>query len=123
MLNLFLVSPPKLLYPLSLPLLNNLPTPTSCPAIPLHRGIEPSQDQRPLLSLMYHKAIHCCICGWSHGSLHVYSLAGGLFSGSSGGYWLVHIAVPPMGLQTLSAPWVLSLAPPLETCAQSIGWL
>jgi hypothetical protein len=29
------------------------------------------------------------------------------------GYWLVHIVVPPIGLQTLSAPWVLSLAPPL----------
>jgi hypothetical protein len=29
------------------------------------------------------------------------------------GYWLVHIAVPPIGLQTPSAPWVLSLAPPL----------
>jgi hypothetical protein len=26
-------------------------------------------------------------------------------------YWLVHIVVPPMGLQTPSAPWVLSLAP------------
>jgi hypothetical protein len=26
------------------------------------------------------------------------------------GYWLVHIVVPPMGLQTPSAPWVLSLA-------------
>ena len=24
------------------------------------------------------------------------------------GYWLVHIVVPPMGLQTPSAPWVLS---------------
>jgi hypothetical protein len=31
---------------------------------------------------------------------------------SSGGYWLVHIVVPPIGLQTLLAPWVLSLAPP-----------
>ena len=29
------------------------------------------------------------------------------------GYWLVHIVVPSMGLQTLSAPWVLSLATPL----------
>jgi hypothetical protein len=29
------------------------------------------------------------------------------------GYWLVHIVVPPIGLQTPSAPWVLSLAPPL----------
>jgi hypothetical protein len=32
---------------------------------------------------------------------------------SSGGYWLVHIVVPPIGLQTPLAPWVLSLAPPL----------
>jgi hypothetical protein len=32
---------------------------------------------------------------------------------SSGGYWLVHIVVPPIGLQIPSAPWVLSLAPPL----------
>jgi hypothetical protein len=31
------------------------------------------------------------------------------------GYWLVHIDVPPMGLQTPSAPWVLSLAPSLGT--------
>ena len=31
------------------------------------------------------------------------------------GYWLVHIVVPPMGLITPSAPWVLSLAPSLGT--------
>jgi hypothetical protein len=31
------------------------------------------------------------------------------------GYWFVHIVVPPMGLQTSSAPWVLSLVPPLGT--------
>jgi hypothetical protein len=30
-----------------------------------------------------------------------------------GGNWLVHIVVPPIGLQIPSAPWVLSLAPPL----------
>ena len=30
------------------------------------------------------------------------------------GYWLVHIVVLPIGLQTPLAPWVLSLAPPLE---------
>jgi hypothetical protein len=29
------------------------------------------------------------------------------------GYWLVHNAVPPIGLQIPLAPWVLSLAPPL----------
>jgi hypothetical protein len=31
------------------------------------------------------------------------------------GYWLVHIVVPPMCLQTPSTPWVLSLAPTLGT--------
>jgi hypothetical protein len=31
------------------------------------------------------------------------------------GYWLVHIVVPPMGLQTPSVPWVLSLDPSLGT--------
>jgi hypothetical protein len=29
------------------------------------------------------------------------------------GYWLVHTVVPPIGLQTSLAPWILSLAPPL----------
>ena len=32
---------------------------------------------------------------------------------SSGRYWLVHIVVLPIGLQTPLAPWVLSLAPSL----------
>ena len=42
------------------------------------------------------------------------SLIGDLVPGSSRGeYWLVHIAVPPIGLQSPSGPWVLSLAPPL----------
>jgi hypothetical protein len=36
---------------------------------------------------------------------------------------LVHIVVPPMGLQTSSALWLLSLALPLWTLAQSNGWL
>ena len=46
----------------------------------------------------------------------MYTLAGGLVPGSSGGgwYWLVHIVVPPMGMQTPSAPQVLSLAPSLD---------
>jgi hypothetical protein len=30
------------------------------------------------------------------------------------GYWLVHIVVPPIGLQFPLAPWVISLAPPLQ---------
>jgi len=47
------------------------------PGIPLHWGIEPSQNQVPLLPLLPNKAILCYICGWSHQSLHVYSLGGG----------------------------------------------
>ena len=39
-----------------------------------------------------------------------------------GSYWLVHIVVPPMGLQTPSAPWVLSLAPSLGTLC-SVQWM
>ena len=38
------------------------------------------------------------------------------------GYWLFHIVVPPMGLQTPSAPWVLSLAPSLGTLC-SVQWM
>jgi hypothetical protein len=45
----------------------------------------------------------------------VFSLIGGLVPESSGGYRLVHIVVPPIGLQTPSAPWVLSLDPSLGT--------
>ena len=50
------------------------------PCIPLHWGIEPSQDQGPLLPLMTDKAILCYICSWNH----VYSLVGGLVPGSYG---------------------------------------
>ena len=35
---------------------------------------------------------------------------------------MVHIVVPPVELQTPSAPWVLSLAPPLETLCSG-QWL
>jgi hypothetical protein len=51
----------------------------------------------------------------------VFSLIGGLVPGSSGGYRLVHIVFLPMGLQSTSASWVLSLAPSLGPCAQSNG--
>jgi hypothetical protein len=55
-------------------------------------------------------------------TLHVYSSVGGWVPGSSGGYWLVHIVVPPMRLQAPLAPWVLSLAPPLGTMCL-VQWL
>jgi hypothetical protein len=64
---------PQLTHPLS----------AHCPGIPLHWGIEPSGDEGTLFPLMPDKAILCYICDWSHGSLHVYCLAGGLVPGSS----------------------------------------
>jgi hypothetical protein len=64
------------------------PPPThSClidPTIPLCWGIKPPQGQGPPLPLMSGKAILCYICCWSYRSLHIYSLVGGLVSGSSG---------------------------------------
>jgi hypothetical protein len=62
-----------------------------CPCIPLHWGIKPSPDQRPPLPLMPGKAILCSICGWRHGSLHVYSLVGVSFLGAlwGGSVWLI----------------------------------
>jgi hypothetical protein len=47
MLSPFLVSPPKIPYPL--PLYPNPSTPISGPGIPLYWNIEPSQDPGPLL--------------------------------------------------------------------------
>ena len=47
--------------------------------------IEPPLDQGPLLPFKPNKAILCYICIWSCGSLHVYSLVGGLVPGSSAG--------------------------------------
>ena len=70
---------------------------------------------------MSEMSVFCYICSWSHGSLHVYSLIGGIVPGSSVGTG-VHIIVPPAGLQTSSAPWVLSVAPPLGTLC-SLYWL
>jgi hypothetical protein len=58
--------------------------------ITVHWGIEPSRDKGSLLSLMPNKAILCYIYGWSHGSLHMYSLIGGLVPENSGGSgWLI----------------------------------
>jgi hypothetical protein len=81
--------------------------------------MELPQNQGSLLPLLPDKAILCYICGWSHGSLHVYSLVGGLVTGSSGGVWLVSIVVLPMGWRSPSAPSALSLTSPLGPHAQS----
>jgi hypothetical protein len=55
-----------------------------CLNISLNQVINISQDQGPPLVLIPDKAILCYICSWSHGSLHVYFLVGGLVPGSSG---------------------------------------
>jgi hypothetical protein len=52
----------------------------------------------------------------------VYYLVGGLVPESSGGYWLVHIVVPPMRLLTPSASWVLFLPAPLGILC-SVKWM
>jgi hypothetical protein len=72
-------SPWKLPIPSSLPCFYEGVPPLTCllppshHSIPLHWGIKPSNDQGPLLSSVPHKGILCYICGWSCGSLYVYS--------------------------------------------------
>ena len=89
MLSPFLVSAPKPPYPHPIP--SHSPCSPTHPlllpdsAIPLHWGIEFSQDQGPLLPLMTNRAILCYVCSYSHGALHVYFLVGGLVPGNSGG--------------------------------------
>ena len=79
MLSRFLVSLLKTPYPISpLLLLANPPTPIS---LSWHSS---TLDEGTLLPWMYNKAIFCYICIWSHGSLHVYSLVGGLVLGALG---------------------------------------
>jgi hypothetical protein len=75
--------------------------------------------------LILDKTMLCYTCRWSHGSLHVYSLVGGLVPGSSGGggVWVVDIVVLPIGLQIPSAPSVLPLTSPLGYLAKSNVWL
>jgi hypothetical protein len=96
------------------------PIPPHCSSIPLHWGIKPPQDTGPPLPLMPDKSIICYICTWSHGSLHVHSLVGGLVPGSFGGSgWLILLF---MGLQSPSAPSVLPLALP-QGLLDSVWWL
>jgi hypothetical protein len=89
MLSPFQVSTPEPSYTPSPCFYESVPPPTQ-PLWPIHHGIllhwgiEPSQDQWPLLPLMPDKAILCYICGWSHELLHVYYLVGGLVPWSSG---------------------------------------
>jgi hypothetical protein len=124
MLSSFPVSPPKTFYPIPpSPYLPTHPFPLPRPDISLHWGIKPSQDQGPLLPLMFiqqgHPLLHmqlepwvppCVFFGWWFSPMELW------------GYWLAHNVVPPIGLQTPSAPSVLSLAPSLGTLC-SVQWL
>ena len=59
-----------------------------------------------------------------HHLLHMHLEPGVLFGWcfSPRELWLVHIVVPPMGLQTPSVPWILTLVPLLVTLC-SVQWL
>ena len=96
MLFLFPVYPPQTPIAFPLPLLlwgcslTHLPLPLHHPSIPLHWGMELSQDQRSPHSLMPEKAILYYISSWRHVSAHLNALVGVLVLGISGGYgWLM----------------------------------
>jgi hypothetical protein len=119
MLSPFLVSPPKTPYLLPLPPAHQ-PTYFLALAFPytgassLHRTKGLSFHWwlgHPLL----HKRLEpwvppCVFFGWWFSPWELW------------GYWLVHIVVPPTGLQIPSAPCVLSLTPALRTLCSN-GWL
>jgi hypothetical protein len=118
MLSPFIVSPPKIPYPLPPPLLTKPPTPTSWPQqSPMlghrtftgSRASPPTDDQlgRPLLESWVPPYV---FFGWSFSPRELWR------------YWLVHIVVPASGLQTPSAPWVLSLTPSLGILC-SVQWM
>jgi hypothetical protein len=55
----------------------------------LNCHIKPTHAQGPFLPLVFNKDLLCLICGWNHGSLHVYYLGGSPVPRSMG--WGVHI--------------------------------
>jgi hypothetical protein len=83
-----------------------------------HRAFTGQRASPPIDVRLGHPLLHmqlepwvppCVLFGWWLSSWELW------------GYWLVHIVVLPMGLQTPSAPWVLSLAPSLGIL-YSIQW-
>jgi hypothetical protein len=92
-------------------------------SIPLFWVIKPSQDQGPPLPLLSGKAILCYICIWSHASVPVHSLVGGLVPGSPG--WSGQLTLfflwgcdSPLLLQSLGQlpPWGPKLSPSIHIC-------
>jgi hypothetical protein len=122
MLSTFLVSPPKIIYTLHPP---PVPQPTHSYSWPWHspilgdrnltgpRASPPTDNQlgHPLLHIQLEPQLPPCVFfNWWYSSKELW------------GYWLVHIDVSPMGLQTPLAPWVLPLAPSLRTLF-SVQWM
>jgi hypothetical protein len=107
----FLISPQNPPCPIPLPLLTNPPTPTSLtwhsPTLG-HQAFTRPRASPPIDVPQGHHLLcmqlepwvpPCVFFGWWFSPWELW------------GYWLVHIVVPPIGLQTPSAPWVFSLAP------------
>ena len=122
MLSPFLVFPAKIPYPLLPPA---APQPTHSHSQTWHSPIlghrafigpraSPPIDDQLGLSLLHvqlePQVLSCGFFNWWFSSKELW------------GYWLVHIAVPSMGLQTPSAPWVPSLVPSLGTLC-SVQWM
>ena len=114
-------SPPKTHYPLPLPPAHR-PTHSHFLALafPPHWGIEPSQDQRPLLSLMTDQANLSYICSWSHEFLHVTLWLRVQSLGALG--ILVSSSCSSYGAANPLSSLVLFLAPPLGTLC-SVQWM
>jgi len=123
MLSPFLVSPLKIPYPFPLPPAHQHPhTPASWPwhsLILRHRAFTGPRTSPPIDDRLGHPLLHmqlqpwvppCVFFDWWFSPWELWR------------YWLVHIVVLPMGLQTPSAPWVLSLAPSLGTLC-SVQWM
>jgi hypothetical protein len=125
MLSHFLVSPPKNTLPLfhpPLPLLTNPPTPTSWPCYSpslRHTAFIGQRASPPIVVWLGHPlwlmqlepwVPSCVLFGWWFSPWELWE------------YWLIHIVVPPMGLKTPSASWVLPLALSLGTLC-SVHWL
>jgi hypothetical protein len=114
MLSPLLVSPLKIPYPLPLSLLLNLSTLASTPAswswhspILGHRIFTGPRASPPIDDQLGHPLLHmqlepwvsqCVFSDWWFSPRELW------------GYWLIHIVIPPRGLQIPSAPWVLSLS-------------
>jgi hypothetical protein len=128
MFSSFQVSSSETPYPVLLPLSLWRCSPIysllfSCPGFPLHWGIEHPQAQGSLLPLMSNKVILCHICGQHRGSLHVYSLVGGLVLGALGGPACWHCCSLHGASNPFSSFSSLPNSSIRDPWAQSNGWL